>query len=117
MRVLTVALFAALVLSVASAGAMTAAPVKLVATVGPGVNITLTKGGAKVSSLPAGSYTVTVRDRSNEHNFHLMGPGTNKTSSVGAEGTSSWKLTLKKGSYRFVCDPHATFMKGAFKVR
>jgi plastocyanin len=25
-------------------------------------------------------------------------------------------LKLKKGSYRFVCDPHAGFMRGVFRV-
>jgi len=25
-------------------------------------------------------------------------------------------VTLKKGAYRFVCDPHASVMKGSFKV-
>jgi plastocyanin len=117
MRVLTLALLAAAVVWVASAGATTAAPVKLVAKVGPGENISLTKGGARVVSLPAGRYSITVRDLSNEHNFDLRGPATSKESSVGGMGTSTWNLTLKKGSYRFVCDPHASFMKGAFKVR
>jgi plastocyanin len=31
-------------------------------------------------------------------------------------GTKSFTVTLKKGTYRFVCDPHATAMKGSFKV-
>ena len=30
--------------------------------------------------------------------------------------THSVKVTLKKGLYKFVCDPHAGIMKGSFKV-
>jgi plastocyanin len=117
MRVLSLALFAALVVSVTAAAATMTAPTKLVATVGPGENISLSKSGKKVVSLPAGRYSIAVHDLSNEHNFDLKGPATSKTSSVGGMGTTTWNLTLKKGSYRFVCDPHASFMKGAFKVR
>ena len=31
-------------------------------------------------------------------------------------GSKTWKLTLKKGTYKYVCDPHKSFMKGSFKV-
>ncbi|MDX6452976.1 MAG: hypothetical protein QOH16_3025 [Gaiellaceae bacterium] len=89
----------------------------LVATDGPGFTITLTKGGTKVRSLAAGTYTITVRDKSNIHNFHLTGPGVNKKTSVGAVATFTWKVTLKKGTYKYVCDPHATIMKGSFTVK
>jgi plastocyanin len=33
------------------------------------------------------------------------------------EGTKSVSLRLRKGTYRYVCDPHADDMKGSFKVR
>lgn len=85
-------------------------------TVGPGFTITLTQGGKKVSKLKAGKYTIKVADKSNIHNFHLKGPGVNKSTSVGSSGSSTWTVTLKKGKYTFVCDPHATFMKGSFTV-
>jgi plastocyanin len=86
------------------------------AVVGPGFNITLTQGGKKVTKLKAGSYTIKVADKSNLHNFHLTGPGVNKKTSVPALTTSSWKVTLKPGKYKFVCDPHVTIMKGSFLV-
>ena len=35
---------------------------------------------------------------------------------VTAKTTATWNVTLKKGTYRFVCDPHATIMKGSFTV-
>jgi hypothetical protein len=89
----------------------------LVATDGPGFTITLTKGGTKVRSLAAGTYTINVRDKSNIHNFHLTGPGVNKKTTVAAVASFTWKVTLKKGTYKYVCDPHATIMKGSFTVK
>ena len=112
------ALPVALVALVAAASAMgsgAAAP-KLTGTVGPGFTITLKKGSTKVSKLKAGKYTIVVKDLASNHNFHLSGPGLNKKTSVGAKGSSTWKVTLKKGTYRYVCDPHASIMKGSFKV-
>jgi plastocyanin len=106
---------AAVALAVAVAPALSATP-KLVGTVGPGFSITLTKGGTKVKSVKAGKYTITVRDKSNIHNFHLKGPGLNKATSVSFVGNKSWTVTLKAGTYRYVCDPHASSMKGSFKV-
>ena len=85
-------------------------------TDGPGFTITLTKGGAKVTKLKAGSYVIKINDKSNIHNFRLKGPGVNKATTVPQKGTVTWKVTLKKGKYTYVCDPHATIMKGAFTV-
>jgi plastocyanin len=28
-----------------------------------------------------------------------------------------WLVTLRKGTYRFVCDPHASSIKGTIRVR
>ena len=88
----------------------------LTGTVGPGFTITLTQGGKKVTKLKAGTYTFKISDKSNIHDFHLTGPGVNKKTSVSGTGSSTWTLTLKKGTYKFVCDPHATIMKGSFTV-
>jgi plastocyanin len=98
-------------LSVPALASATAQVGSLTATDGPGFTITLSK-----KSVKAGTYVITVKDRSNIHNFHLIGPGVNKKTSVGAVKTYRWKLTLKKGTYRFLCDPHATIMKGVLKV-
>ena len=89
---------------------------KLQGSVGPGFTISLKKGGKKVSKLKAGKYTFVISDKSSIHNFHLRGPGVNKSTSVGATGSKKWTVTLKKGTYRYVCDPHASQMKGSFKV-
>lgn len=80
-------------------------------TVGPGFTITMAKKPTK-----AGKIKLVVADKSGQHNFHLTGPGVNVMTSVGATGTKTFTVTLKKGTYKFVCDPHAGFMKGSFKV-
>jgi plastocyanin len=102
--------------SLVVASAASAAPVKLSAVVGPSFNISLKKGSAKVTKLKPGKYTITVADKSNIHNFHLTGPGVNKKTGVGSTGTTTWTVTLKKGTYKFTCDPHKTIMRGSFKV-
>jgi plastocyanin len=89
----------------------------LVGTVGPEDTIVLTSNGRKVSALSTGAYTITVRDKASDHDFHLYGPGVNKTTSVSGTGTVVWHVTLRKGTYKFICDPHATFMKGSFTVK
>ena len=113
---LTLAVASALALVVAAPSG--AATTKLVATVGPGFTITLTKGGKKVTTLKPGTYAITVNDKSTFHNFHLKGPGVNKSTGVAFKGTlkKPWTVTLRKGTYRYVCDPHALQMKGGFRV-
>jgi hypothetical protein len=87
-------------------------------SVGPGFTISLKSGGKKVTSLRAGSYRIKVRDRADIHNFHLRGPGVNKRiTSVYFTGTKSVTLRLRKGTYRYQCDPHSSDMHGRFKVR
>jgi plastocyanin len=113
---LRIAVLAVLATLVAAASAQAMSTPKLTGTVGPGFTITLTQSGKKVSSLKAGKYTFAISDKSSIHNFHLTGPGVNKSTSVGKTGSSTWTLTLKKGTYKYVCDPHASSMKGSFKV-
>jgi plastocyanin len=112
-RLALVTLLAAALVVVASASAATPT---LNGTDGPGFTISLKKAGKKVSSLKAGKVKIVIKDLSNIHNFHLIGPGVNKKTGVGAQGTFTWTVTLKKGTYKFVCDPHAAIMKGSFKV-
>jgi plastocyanin len=117
LRIHTLALIAAVGAALVLAASAGAATPKLTGTVGPGFTITLTKGGKKVTTLKAGTYSITVSDKSNSHNFRLKGPGLNKEiTGVGFQGTKTVKVTLKKGTYTYVCDPHATIMKGSVKV-
>jgi plastocyanin len=99
-----------------SGSAATATTVK--GTVGPGFTIGLTMQGKKVTKLKAGrAYRFVISDRSSIHDFHLSGPGVNRVlTSVEYTGTKSFVLRLKKGSYRFVCDPHSGIMHGRFLV-
>jgi plastocyanin len=111
------ALAASLALSApALAGSTASTP--LAGTVGPGFTIKLTKGGTSVKTLKPGSYTLTVKDKSASHNFHIFGPGVAKVvTTVPFVGTKTVTVTLKKGTYTFQCDPHAqSGMKGTFKV-
>jgi plastocyanin len=40
----------------------------------------------------------------------------NVKTAVSAVGTKTFTVRLKKGTYKFICDPHP-FMKGSFTVR
>jgi plastocyanin len=119
MRVLAAVLsVSALALALsASGGARPGATVTLTGTVGPGFTITLKSRGKTVKNLAPARYTFVINDRSAIHNFHLTGPGVNKKTSVGGQGTSHWTLTLRAGTYKFICDPHASSMRGKFIVR
>jgi plastocyanin len=102
-----------------AAGSGSAASAKTVqGTVGPGYTIGLAMQGKKVTKLRAGTaYRFVISDRSNIHDFHLSGPGFDRVfTSVEYTGTKSFVLRLKRGSYRFFCDPHASFMHGSFVV-
>ena len=117
-RALAAAALAAAVVVAAPGGSQAATP-KLVGTVGPGFTISLKSAdGKKVTSLKAGTYTITVNDRSRIHDFRLRGPGLSKVfSSVSAVGTKSVTVKLRAGKYQFTCQPHAAAMHGAFTVR
>jgi plastocyanin len=89
----------------------------LTGEVGPGFSIEVKQGSKDVKTLKAGTYTIKVQDKATIHNFHLKGPGLNKSTTVPFMGTQSWKITLKPGTYTYQCDPHASAgMKGTFKV-
>ena len=94
---------AAVVLSVA--GVASAAPAKVVGTVGPGHTIKLSMGGKKVTKLKAGVP------------YRFVVSGVNKViTSVGFVGQKSAVLKLKPGTYRFYCAPHADDMHGGFRA-
>ena len=110
---------AAAAAALATAAPTSAAPAQTVnGTVGPGFTIALTKGGHKVTKLKAHTpYRFVISDQATIHDFHLRGPGVDRVlTSVAFQGTKSFTLTLKKGTYRFLCDPHASFMHGSFTV-
>lgn len=105
--------------ALAATGSSTAASANTVTgTVGPGFTIALTTAGKSVTKLKAGvPYRFVIRDRAAIHDFHLSGPRFDRVlTSVEFVGTKSFVLRLRKGSYSFVCDPHAGFMHGRFRV-
>ena len=93
-----------------------AADGSLQATVGPGFTISLTQNGTKVIRLDPGTYTIAVNDQSPDHDFHLTGPGVDQTTDIGGTGTATWTVTFQNGAYTYVCDAHATTMRGTFTV-
>jgi plastocyanin len=111
-----VVLAAALAVPAATAAPNSAAAVTLVGTVGPGFTISLTVGGKKLKRIKAGTYTIKVADKSDQHDFHLIGPGVDKITSITGKPKVTWRVKLQKGTYTYVCDPHASFMKGSFAV-
>jgi plastocyanin len=84
---------------------------KVTGTVGPGFTISMKK------PTKAGKVTLVVSDKSSIHNFRLKGPGVNVATSVPATGSKTFKVTLKKGKYTFLCDPHPTSMRGTFTIK
>jgi hypothetical protein len=106
----TAALVAATVAAIVALPVFAATPT-LAGTVGPGFTINMKK------PTKAGKYTLVVSDRSAAHNFHLKGPGVNVKTSVAKTGTKTFAITLGKGTYRFLCDPHPTTMKGSFAIK
>jgi plastocyanin len=91
--------------------------VALKGEVGPGFKIEVEKGGKDLKTTKAGTYKIEVEDKSSIHNFHLIGPGLNKKTSVSFKGETTWTIKLKPGRYTYQCDPHAASgMKGHFRV-
>ena len=94
-------------------------PTSLVGLVGhnDAFSISLTdQAGTPITNVAAGTYSLSVKDESGIHNFHLAGSGVDDATNVGDTGTSSFRVTLKPGTYTFVCDPHASQMHGKFTV-
>ncbi len=112
--VLALSLVAATFVAAGSARTQT---VQLTGTVGPGFTITLKNRTKTVKTLSPAKYTFVINDKSAIHNFHLVGPGVNKKTSVTKTGTTRWTITLRAGTYKYVCDPHSASMHGQFIVR
>lgn len=115
--VLLAALAAVVALLPAAGGADTAP--QLIGDVGPAdafkINL-FDASGNVVKHLEPGTYTLLVRDHSQLHDFDLFGPGVSVKTDVGFVGEQTFTITLQDGLYRYVCDPHASFMKGSFTV-
>jgi plastocyanin len=117
-RLLLLLSLLAVVLVTATAGnARMAATPKLSGEVGPGFTIQVKAAGRSVKTLKAGTYRILVEDKASIHDFHLSGPGVNKTTGIPFTGKQTWTVKLKPGTYTYQCDPHASVgMKGTFRV-
>lgn len=111
-------LFATVALAALAWPASALAQERLIATVGTNdANvITLTHtNGSPVADIPAGTYTIEVRDRSRMHNFHLTGPGVDRRTTVEGIGTDTWVVTFQDQSvYTFLCETHPVEMRDNF---
>ena len=98
-------------------GSSQAPNVTLTGVVGPAATISLRNAdGSTVTHLDPGTYDIAVTDNAPDHNFHLSGPGVDMTTEVETTSSVTWTVTFTDGTYRFVCDPHATTMRGTFTV-
>ena len=119
--VLAGAAFALSVGLAASALGQRASTPTLKGVVGPGFTISLRKGGRRFTSLKAGTYRVTVTDRSALHNFTLERespkPHIEKhVTGTAFKGTKTITMTLKRGRWSFYCSVHESLMHGFFRV-
>jgi hypothetical protein len=74
-----------------------------------------TSAGARVKSVAQGKFKVTVSDTSKTQNFHLRGPGVNKTTGIKARAKTTWTLRLKQGKYTYRSD-RSRKLRGSFSV-
>jgi plastocyanin len=114
--VLLIAAFTVVATILVQAQARTTATV-LTGQSGPGFTIWVKKSNKIVKTVKAGRFTLMVNDRSTIHNFRLRGPGINRATSLGFVGRRTWSVTLRRGTYTIVCDPHAAMgMKTTLRV-
>ena len=80
-----------------------------------GRTISMKLDGKPFKTLTAGSDTFVVSDRSARQNFHLKGPGLNKTTGTRQVGRLSFTTKLGKGVYTYSSDANPS-LKGSFRV-
>jgi plastocyanin len=114
----TVAMVAAALLVASTSFGGSTAAVALRGSVGPSFTIKLTKGGKAVKALRAGTYRLTVTDRSAAHNFVLEreGGAERVITSLAFVGTKTVTVKLTRGVWKFYCEPHASVMSGRVAV-
>jgi plastocyanin len=73
------------------------AATRLAASIGPGATSSLRPS----AGLSAGTYAITVNDRSATDGFRLSGPGVSKATGASFRGKVTWKIRLSAGRYTF----------------
>ena len=116
-RLSLVLLVVAVALLLALPGSARVTQNTLTGTVGPGFSISLVdESGNLVTHLDPGTYTITVKDQADIHNFDLTGPGVSQHTEIEFVGTATWTVTFTDGIYTYICDAHPTQLKGKFAV-
>ena len=77
--------------------------------------ISMKLDGKPLKTLLAGDYTFVVSDRSAVQNFHLKGPGLNKSTGRKQVGRLSFTTKLAKGKYTYSSDAKPS-LRGSFTV-
>jgi plastocyanin len=113
-RIAFVTLLAALVVPSSIAQADNPRLVALVGTNDSFVISLRDANGNAVTTLQPGTYDIAVSDRSQEHNFHLKGPGVDQSTPIGETQETTWTVTIGDGRYTYVCDAHSSQMRGYF---
>jgi hypothetical protein len=87
-------------------------------TVGPTRTIALKRAdGTLVRRVPAGLHRFVIRDRSTQHNFHLLGGGLHRRTGVAFIGRRIWTgVRIRRGViYTYFCEPHPEDMTRRFR--
>ena len=79
-------------------------PVRLAASVRANGTVVLTRRGVRPLTVKAGPVVIVVSDRSAKANFRLTGPGVNRATSKLGKTAVIWRLTLRRGLYRYGSD-------------
>jgi plastocyanin len=69
-----------------------------------------------LKTVKAGTHRIKIEDKGTIHNFHLVGPGINKSTSVPGRSETVSVVKLTPGKYTYFCDPHASTMRGTCPV-
>jgi plastocyanin len=66
------------------------------------------RAGLSAKRVSRGRYAIRVTDSSRARGFRLVGPGVRRQTAPSFTGTTTWRVTLRKGVYRFGTDRRLT---------
>lgn len=112
---LAAAFLVAALLGATDGAAVRAQSTKLFGSVGQGIVLRDAQGN-RVTKLDPGTYDIEVDDQSDFHTFTLSGPGVNQGTDVEFIGKVNWTVTLKDGTYMYLCAIHPVSLRGSFTV-
>jgi hypothetical protein len=89
---------------------------RLTASVTPRAISVRTPSGSRARTVVAGRYRIAVRDSARSQNFHLIGPGVNRKTTVRGISRPTWTVTLRRGTYAYRSDANRR-LRGTFRAR